>query len=309
MLYYRLHPRITEKRVMGDKAVFRGMLTVWGLCRGKDGTCNPFQSEVPFSQYSELQTAYSEGAQMSVITALTNAELDLDEEGNVQLKAGIVAQYVISDRTVVETAEDVYGLGLEVEAQWQMLEVPVILEQRWDTLRAQGRLDVEAEEILDAAFCPGEDRSLRDGDSVTLHQPGSFQLLYADAEGNPRGATMAWEDAISWTAAEDTAMQTWAECAGMPAAECHPGYAELHVDIQLDTQTAAVQKIPMLTELKTGTPVEKDPNRPSLILRKVGGDSLWQIAKQSGSRMEDIRKANDEQGEITPDTVLLIPVS
>ena len=308
LLYYRLQPRIAEKKVLGDKAVFRGTMALWGLCRCADDSISPFQMEVPFSQYAELQSDYSEAAQLFILPALTNAELELGDEGTVQLKAGMVSQYVICDRTVLETVEDAYGLGMEIEANWEPLELPVILEQRRDTLRAQQKMDVEAGSVLDAAFYLGEGHQMKDVDAVTMHQPGSFQLLYTDAEGIARSATAGWEGELSWNAAADSTMLSYADEAGMPTAECQPGSAETYADIQIHTRTVTAQKIPMLTELKLGAQKEKDPNRPSLILRKVGDDSLWQIAKQSGYRMEDIRKANPEQTEILPDTVLLIPV-
>ena len=83
----------------------------------------------------------------------------------------------------------------------------------------------------------------------------------------------------------------------------------MQADLQVDTQTVTAQKFPMLTGLKLGEIREKDPDRPSLILRRVGTDSLWQIAKQCGSTMEAIRKANGGEQELLPDTVLLIPIA
>ena len=53
----------------------------------------------------------------------------------------------------------------------------------------------------------------------------------------------------------------------------------------------------------------KDPNRPSLILRRAGDQCLWDIAKAAGSTMEAIRKANGLSGEPAPEQMLLIPVS
>ena len=54
---------------------------------------------------------------------------------------------------------------------------------------------------------------------------------------------------------------------------------------------------------------EPDGNRPSLILRRAGNQRLWDIAKESGSTMDAIRKANHLQEEPAPGQMLLIPVS
>ena len=58
-----------------------------------------------------------------------------------------------------------------------------------------------------------------------------------------------------------------------------------------------------------GAEQEPDPQRPSLILRRAGENSLWELAKENGSTVDAICRAND----ITDDAdlgqqMLLIPV-
>lgn len=64
----------------------------------------------------------------------------------------------------------------------------------------------------------------------------------------------------------------------------------------------------MVTGLELGEQRRLDPNRPSLILRRIGEDRLWDIAKASNSTVEAIRKANGLQEEPAPNQMLLIPV-
>ena len=54
---------------------------------------------------------------------------------------------------------------------------------------------------------------------------------------------------------------------------------------------------------------EPDPGRPSLVLRRVGQNTLWEIAKQTGSTMEAIVKANALEGDPDPSQMLLIPIA
>ena len=309
VVYYRLLPQITDRKIMVDKAVFRGLLKLWGLCREEDGRLKPFLQEIPFSRYADLQASYPEGAQLRILPELTNAELEWDEEGNSVLKAGLVAQFVITDRTVLETVEDVYALSREMEPQWEAMELPVILEQRRDALRVQQKVEAEAAEILDVAVCLGQASQAKEPDRVTFRQPGSFQVLYTDMDGKIRGATGGWEEELSWPAPKSTILFPGVTCLGIPTADCQPGQISVQADLQLDTQTVTNQNFPMLTGLKLGEIHEKDPNRPSLILRRVGTDSLWQIAKQCGSTVEAIRKANGGEQELLPDTGLLIPIA
>jgi len=65
----------------------------------------------------------------------------------------------------------------------------------------------------------------------------------------------------------------------------------------------------MITGVELGEEKEPDANRPSLILRRAGHGRLWDIAKESGSTMDAIRKANGLQEEPAAGQMLLIPVS
>jgi hypothetical protein len=53
---------------------------------------------------------------------------------------------------------------------------------------------------------------------------------------------------------------------------------------------------------------QPDPNRPSLILRRYAEDSIWELAKKTGSTVEAIQKLNGIQLEPEKDQMLLIPV-
>ena len=68
------------------------------------------------------------------------------------------------------------------------------------------------------------------------------------------------------------------------------------------------QQIPMVTGLELGEARQPDPGRPSLILRRSDDRRLWDIAKESGSTMAAIRRANGLQEEPMPGQMLLIPV-
>jgi hypothetical protein len=64
----------------------------------------------------------------------------------------------------------------------------------------------------------------------------------------------------------------------------------------------------MITAVELGQQKQPDPNRPSLILRRAGDQRLWDLAKDSGSTMDAIRRANGLKGDPLPDQMLLIPV-
>jgi hypothetical protein len=87
------------------------------------------------------------------------------------------------------------------------------------------------------------------------------------------------------------------------------GQIGLHSELQAEAMTVSQQGMNMVTGLELGEMEIPDPARPSLILRRAGEDSLWEIAKGSGSTVSAIRKANGLKDEPLDDRLLLIPVS
>jgi hypothetical protein len=77
----------------------------------------------------------------------------------------------------------------------------------------------------------------------------------------------------------------------------------------METVTAANQQLGMMAGLQIGQPLERDPGRPSMILRRAGTDSLWDLAKRYGSTVEAICNANDLEDQAEQGRMLLIPVS
>ncbi|MBQ1279315.1 MAG: LysM peptidoglycan-binding domain-containing protein [Clostridia bacterium] len=76
-----------------------------------------------------------------------------------------------------------------------------------------------------------------------------------------------------------------------------------------DTDTFSGKGISVITELSVGEAWEPDPNRPSLILRRVGEDTLWDIAKSAGSTVEAIMAANRLAETPPPEAMVLIPIA
>ena len=78
--------------------------------------------------------------------------------------------------------------------------------------------------------------------------------------------------------------------------------------LQLRTRTRVDRGIPMITTLELGQSELPDPDRPSLILRRAGQDSLWSIAKACGTTVEAIQNANGGIDHPKPEQMLLIPM-
>lgn len=309
LMYCSLRPEITDQKIMADKIVFRGNAHLHGLCRCEGDALQSFSLPVPFSQYGELSQTYDDSAQPYLLPEVTELEAELTEDGSLKLKAGIVGQYTVSDCRVLEIVTDAYCPGRAVTPQWEQLEVPVILEQRTDALNAEQTVEAEVNAVLDAVCCLGPAQCAGVDDELQLRQSGTFRVLYTSPEGNLKTADAPWNANLLLPSAQQIRLLSIADLRGDPEAAALPGQINLQAEAVVHTTAVTDQTVPMITGLTLGEPIPPDPGRPSLILRRVGQDSLWQIAKQSGSTVEAIRAANNLDREPEATEILLIPVS
>lgn len=307
VVYYRMEPKLTDKKVLGNKIVFRGSGNLHTLYRSEEGQLHSWDFELPFSQYSELDLEHGTDAQAELLLSPTGLELSLDDEGHMHLKAGITAQYLISDREKLSLTEDAYSPGREVQLQKQELTLPVLLDSRRENFYGEQTLPVPANVAADVSVSPEFPRQRRNGDEITLESPGMFQVLYYGEDGLLRSGTARWEDNRVIPADENSQIVAF-PTPSQPQANALRDQIQMKAEIPMELSAAARQGLPMVTGLQLGEPIQPDPNRPSLILRRAGEDGLWSIAKGTGSTLEAIRRANNLQNEPDPNQILLIPV-
>lgn len=306
---FGFQPEMIDRKIMADKMVFRGAGLLHILYRGEDEGLYCWDFELPFSQYTELDTAYEQEALPCLTPAVTSLELDVGDEGRLHLKAGMTCQYMICDRAMVEVVEDAYSPRRSVTPKMESLCLPMVLEQQTQTIRAEQTTPADGSRVADVAFYPDHARPLRNDMGVDMELNGQFQMLYYDNEGRLQSVSPKWSSTWSLPAAEDSVVEAAVSPSGTPQATIGAGGGELRADLLADAMTTTRQGLPMVCALEMGELTEADPGRPSLILRKAGNDRLWDIAKCSGSTVEAIREANRLVEEPNGEQILLIPVS
>ena len=300
-------PVAAEGKVHGDKAAIRGEGKIHRVDRCSEGRIRTVDLTIPFSQLGELEGSYDQSAQADVIMAVTGLEVSLVPEG-VAVHASLVAQYMISDRCVIELTQDAYSSRREVGLRQDELMLPALLDETRERITAQSAFP-DAREGVDLTFWPGFPRQRREGDRVELAVPGRFQLLGRDREGRLRGWNSQWEEKLPLNAHESSRIDALVQ--GVDGMQMLPAGEGTQGRAQAEVQTAAVSRmgLPMLTALELGVLRESDDCRPSLILCRGGGRSLWELAKGNGSTVESICAANGIEDDDQGDRMLLIPVS
>lgn len=306
LLYYSLSPEILEQKVVAGKLVFRGNGNLHLVGMDKEGHITVQDHPLPFSQFSELAGSY-EDAGGRILCAVSNLELEPQEQG-LRVRCTIETQYLIDQPTTLEVVADAYAPGRELSMQTAALEAPAIREHRLETAGAEVAVQLERCQPQDIRFLPDFPRQYRENGGVSLEIPGTIQLLCQDDEGTLRCISSRWEGKLRLDVQENADLTALPMKPPAPQLGMNGGQTTLRAELPLSLTVTGGQSIPMVTALELGEPRPAEPQRPSLILRRVGMDSLWELAKKTDSSVEAIRSANGLTETPKPDRMLLIPV-
>lgn len=309
IMYYGLQPEILEKKVMAGKVVFRGVGMVHILYRGTDDRVYTWDCELPFSQYADLEGEYDAEAEVSVRPCVTSLDISLDENNDLQLRAGLLGQFLLYDRSLITVAEDAYSPCRQMAITQERLELPAVLDQMMQSLQAEKSIQADTQQIVDVAFLPRFGEQQRTDTGIALTIPGQLQMLYYDTEGALQGVMAPWEGKWNLPVAENCSVDARVTPAGKPQAIPGAGNVNLQAEVNVNAVTTTEQGMPIVTGLDLGEVVRPDGNRPSLILCRVGKRRLWDIAKQCGSTVDAIKRANSLQNEPDSNAILLIPIA
>ena len=303
-----VNPEMLEKRVLSDKLALKGRLKIHLVCREENGRIHSWDLEAPFSQLAQLDETHGPDAQADIHMAVTSLETDMPEPGRLRIKSGLTAQYVISDRKMLELVEDAYSPRRQVEPEMTVLNLPVILEDRKETADAEQTVPGQFGELVDGIFLPDFPRQRRNGNAVEMELPGLFQSLMYGEDGMLQSANTRWEGHLHLPVDEQTRIMAAVLPQGNVDASATGEGMHLASRMHLDLQSSARQELPMITGLELGQTEEARGDRPSVIVTMGGRESLWDLAKRCGSTVSAIRAANGLEEELIREQMLLVPV-
>lgn len=308
LIAYTVSMQLQEKKVAADKVVLRGTGKLHVIYRCEEGKIHATNLEMPFSQFAQLEESYGTDAQADIMLGVTSLEL-LENEGlQLRMKCGIVAQYLITDRYLAEITEDAYSTQRALERNMEEFVLPSVLDQRTEVMKIQQKIPGFDGDMVDAIFLPDFPRQSRIGDQVTLEIPGQFQLLYYAQDGSLQGSAARWENGMQMMVNAESGLYLLPELYG--ELQVIEGMDELSLNgqLKLEMQVHKETALPMVTALEPGQLEESDQERPSLILCRTGDQSIWSIAKQYGSTVQEIERINRLKGQPPAGQMLLIPI-
>jgi hypothetical protein len=162
--------------------------------------------------------------------------------------------------------------------------------------------------MLDICFLPEHPARRQNGDMTELILPGQFQTLYLDENGDLQSGAVRGETVWQIPSDAQNSVDAYLHGAVVSGAVFSGDSLDMAADISVTAAVFSEAGIPMVTALEIGDVKEPDPGRPSVILRRAGEKCLWDIAKECGSTVDAIKKANQIQEEPEQGRMLLIPV-
>lgn len=304
---YCLQLEVTEQKIMGSKLVFRGKANLHVHYNCEEGTQRSWDMGIPFSQYCELEGEYEQTDNARIWPCVTSLEVELQQD-QIHMKAGLVCQYRICSNPVLDIITDAYSNQRNVECTSQMLDLPVILESKQRSVSATMNCDGDGVRMADVRFLLHPVSTQKRGDAVEMVLSGQFQPLYYDVEGNLHCADQLWTETVTVPAGENVSIEANVLPSGRTQGNLMSGSGQMQTQMELYMESRHDSGIPIISSVELGELREPDPKRPSLILKRPGKKSLWELAKENGSTIELIQTANDLQGEPEENRMLLIPV-
>jgi hypothetical protein len=309
IVYYDMVPSIEEQKVLGNRLVFRGQMDVRMMYMTEEGQLHQWDTDVPFSQYTELDGDYGTNATAWIMPIMTAMEMDITEPQQLNIRAGIANQYTIFDRTVLDVVEDAFSPSRDVAPVVEQMQFPALLDSVQMQLQAEGTLNGEAKRILLASPRTEYPVIRMNGECLQLRMDGQFQILYENEEGQMSTDSLRFNSMLPLPSATENQTELWLQESSQP--ELLPTADGFHVisSYPVTVQTYSGRTLPMVTELDVGQQREADPDRPSILLRRAGDEGLWAIAKGYGSTVDAIMEANQLSGEPENGQMLLIPIT
>ncbi len=304
-------PELTDQKVVGNKAVFKGILHCKFLYISENQELYFYQQQLPFSQYCDLQEDYDQ-EEVCVFPVITGCDLELDGNENNQrilLTVNLLAQSVIFGVKALTMIEDAYCTKGEFTPQWKRYAMENCLDRQVSVQTVRHHMPGKLREVLDSDIYWNYPICTRKNEQMEVSVPVKMRVLGYDDSGTLtvlRGTGAAVQN---FALAPDSICRTVTAPMGEVHTTMTSDGVEMRCELSLNTDCYGGKNLQTLC----GGSVQEDAaahSRPSVILRTVPKDTtLWDLAKTYGSTDSAIRAANRLDAEqLAADTLLLIPV-
>lgn len=304
-------PALTDQKLIGDKAVFKGNLCCKALYRSENDRLYLWKQKIPFSQYCELQREYDED-ELMVTPVVTSCDAMAEAgaaSGRIQLTVNLLAQCIIFSELSMPLIEDAYCVRGELKPAWAQYALEGRLDRAAGTLSSHQSLQGPVQDVIDAEVYTDYPIWKRSDMRVEASIPVLVRVCAYDPEGTVVSLTGRSEMKNEYPLSGNALCMMDIQPEEDANIHSNGSGVEFRCDFASDAVFTAVQN---LTTLCGGTIEERSgsENRgPSVILKTTEkGCPLWDIGKKYGTSVSSLQMANQLDSDITKGGMLLIPI-
>lgn len=311
--------RVTECKSVGSKLILKGIACLDMLYLTQGGTLAQLSSELPFSQI--IDGPDDGGGELSCDASLrlTSCEIRIgsenapDDAHTVSIKLMISAFVLLRKTQKICCIADLYSTAYDLNAKSEQVQLSPCPETfvRTQTVREQIETGVAVQSILCADVSFGSAALVQsDAGSSTLRTSALIKVLYLDESGSPLLAERRVEVTLDTDVPAALGALVRCVCAGDVSASISANGIEVRFPTEFTLISSVAPCYPCLMALSAEQRKEPEGETPSLVLRMLKrGESLWNLAKQYRTTVDEILKANEltEEAAAAIGQMLLIP--
>lgn len=301
-----------EAKIIGNKLIFKGGVTLQLLCRGTDASVFPISFELPFSQIMEAAVT-GEGASCRLEVELVDWQLELDPGEGRQIRAelSLLAQAVVREERTVELLTDAYSVRYPAVAETEAYPFLSLLEDdcRRQTVREILETGVMARSVCDLWAGVGEVAVEREGACCVVTAQTRITVLYEGEEGEY--LSVSRQIPVSCQVEAPEGSQVFCLCTPCELqAAAAAGGIETRCAVDFRLEVLRPERVGGVSALRLDEEAAWDGgDQPSIVLRQMTGEEcLWDVAKAYATTTREIIQANELEGETAAvGQLLLIP--
>ncbi len=311
LLKCRASLNCTESKIIGNKLIFKGEAMLRICYRAVDDTVCTTDFELPFSQIMEV-SGVGEDADCSLNVLLTelSCTLGAGDGRTVSVSMGLLAQAVIREERHIELLTDIYSTACDLNAEMEANTFNDLAQSnsRRQTTREVIETENMARSAIDASVNLGAVTQSREGTRVTFTVEAFLSVLYLNEENEIRSATRRVNVPCQVELPEGSTATCRTEN-GEVFANPTAGGIEIRFDLDFRYLALSSKRVAAVADVRAGENIARDNEKePSIVLRVVGQERLWDIAKAYRTTMANIMQANElEPGGALEGKLLLIP--
>ncbi len=302
----------TESKIIGNKLIFKGEATLRICYRAIDGAVCSTDYELPFSQIMEV-TGVEEEADCTLEVLLTDLSCTLGsgDGRTVSVSMGLLAQAVIREERCIELLTDIYSTTCDLSTEQRPYTMNDLVE--YNTRRQNVREVIEvgmmARSVIESGVSVGMVSQSKEGGRVSFTAEAVLTVLYMTEEDEVYSVSRQINVPCPADLPDGCLYSCACKCPGEIFATPTTVGIEVRFDLDFRYLALASKRVVGVSGVQVGEMVLKDGGKePSIVLRVVGQERLWDIAKAYRTTMADIMQANElEDGNALGGKLLLIP--